>query len=107
MTAHATPTAFEAYSRSLAPQQRGVLILALWVNSIVTVSIGGAQLALVARAVRRVTRSDRPVATAIADAVSPATAVVASAAAVHKLGREAFMRRLDRRIRAAELAAGS
>jgi hypothetical protein len=90
---------FSAYVDSLPPQQQGGLILVLWANAVLTLGLAAAQLALVARMLRRAARGD-PTATVLDVAVSPSGATLLSASALHKLVRERFARRLDQRIRA-------
>jgi hypothetical protein len=101
---HARVEDFSAYAESLPAQQRGTLVLVLWVNSVLTLSLKAAQLAVTVQALRRAARGDHPVATVLESAGSPSTAVVLSVSAVHKLVRERFLRQLDRRIRAADSA---
>jgi hypothetical protein len=46
-------TRFNAYVETLPAQQRGVLILALWANAVLSVALDGAWLVLVIRAHQR------------------------------------------------------
>ena len=96
---HAPVEAFNAYAKSLPAQQGGVLIITLWLNAVLTLTLDAAQLALVVRALRHSVRDGRPLATVLEHAASPSTAVVLSASALHQLARERFARQLDRRIR--------
>ena len=79
-------------------------MLVLWVNAMLTLALQAAQLALVARALRRAAWCGHPIATILDCAVSPSTATVVSASALHKLAPERCGRQLDQRIRAAEIA---
>jgi hypothetical protein len=101
---HAPVESFSAYTESLPVQQRGTLLLVLWVNSVLTLSLYAAQLAVTSRALRRAARGGRPVATVLECATSPSTAAVLSVSVLHKLARECFLRQLDRRIHAAQTA---
>jgi hypothetical protein len=96
--------AVSAYAESLPPQERGALILVLWVNAILTLALEAAQLALVVRALRRAAKAEAPVETILGCAISPSTATAVGASALHKLARERFLRRLNQRVRAAETA---
>ncbi len=87
-----------AYIESLPAQQRGALILVLWLNAVLTLVLQAAQLILVARALRRAKRGGRPLRT-IGDAVSPSAVTVLSISGVHKLAREYFVRQIDERAR--------
>jgi hypothetical protein len=81
------------------------LVLVLWVNAVLTaVALRAAQLALVVRALRRAARDGHPVPTCLDCALSPSTATVLGASAIHKLARERFLRHLDQRIRETETA---
>jgi len=84
-----------AYIETLSSQERGTLMLILWLNAVVTLTLQAIELLLTARAVRRSARSRRPWATAIESAVSPSTAAVLAASAAHKLARDLLRRRLD------------
>jgi hypothetical protein len=77
------------------------LLFVLWVNAIVTLVILGAQAALVVWILRRVARSDHPIETVLHCAMSPSTATVVGASALHKLARDRFVRQLDERVHAA------
>jgi hypothetical protein len=92
--------AFSAYAESLPPQERGALLLILWVNAILTLALEAAQLALVVRTLRGA-HGDHPIETILDCAISPSAATVVSASALHKLGRERFLRQLDERARTA------
>lgn len=89
------------YAEALAPQQRGALLLTLWVNALLTLALQGAQLALALRALQRVRRSNDPLRAVLNVAVSPSTAAVISASAAHQLARQQLLRELDRRAHAA------
>jgi hypothetical protein len=89
---------------TLPAEQGGALILGLWVNALLTLALQSAQLVLIARGVRTATRSDNPTAAALDLVVSPSTAAVIGASAVHSLGRQYFLRLLDRRMSAAKLS---
>jgi hypothetical protein len=102
---HAPAETFSAYTESLPVQQRGTLLLVLWINSVLTLSLYAVQLAVSGRALRRAARGGRPVATVLECAISPSTAAVLSVSVLHKLARECFLRQLDRRIHAAQTAA--
>jgi hypothetical protein len=91
-----------AYIETLSPQERGALMLILWLNSVVTLTLQAIELLLSARAVRRCARSRRPRATAIQSATSPSTATVLTASAAHKLARDLLRRRLDQGARMVE-----
>jgi hypothetical protein len=79
-------------------------LLVLWVNAMLTLALQAVRLALVVRAVRRAARGGHPISTILDCAVSPSSATVVSASALHKLARERFHRQLDQRVRAAEIA---
>ena len=96
--------AVTAYAESLPAQERGALILVLMVNAYLTLALEAAQLALVVRTLRRAAKAEDPVETILGRAISPSTATVVGASAVHKLARERFLRRLNQRVRAAERA---
>jgi hypothetical protein len=100
---HEQAPAFSAYTASLPPRQRGALILILWVNAVLTPALQAAQLVMVATVLRRAARG-HPFTTVVDCAASPLTATVLAASAFHKLARERFARKLDRRIRAATIA---
>ena len=93
-----------AYAKSLSPQQRGALVLVLWINAVLTLALGAAQLTLVVRALRRAARHGHPVATCLDCALSPSTATVLGASVIHNLARERLLRHLDQRIRETETA---
>jgi len=86
-----------AYIEALPPQQRGTILLGLWLNAVLTLTLQGAQLALAIRVLQRTRHSHEPLRTALEYAVSPSTAAVLSASAVHKLARQRFVRVIDRR----------
>jgi len=93
-----------AYAESLPPQQRGALILILLANWTVTLALEAAQLALVVRTVRGAVKSDDPIEAILNGVISPSAATVVSASALHKLARDRFLRRLNHRVRAAQVA---
>ncbi|MBV8943852.1 MAG: hypothetical protein JOZ95_00400 [Solirubrobacterales bacterium] len=90
-----------AYAEGLPAQQRGALLMALWVNALVTLALQGAQLAMALRVLRRARRSDDALRAALHLAVSPSTAAVVIASAAHELARQQLLRELARRAHAA------
>jgi hypothetical protein len=86
-----------AYIESLPDQQRGALLLVLWLNALLTLALQGVQLIVVVRALWQAKRSGHPLATIGDRAVSPSVATVLSVSAVHKLSREHLVRQLDQR----------
>jgi len=73
-------------------------------NAILTLAFETAQVASVARTLRRAVKAEDPVEMILGWAISPSTAAAVGASGLHKLARERFLRQLDRRVRAAETA---
>jgi hypothetical protein len=95
---------FMAYYESLPLEDRGRLMIALWLNAVATLAVQAALLVLVVRTGRRLVSTDHPVAPMLEGVLSPGAALVAIASAGHLLVRQRLRRRLDQRICAAKTA---
>lgn len=85
-----------SYWRALQPQERGVVFIALWLNALMDTVISIAQLLLLFRALLR-GRRDHDFAHAVRQLVgSPSVATVLTASAVHRLGRDLWLRQQNR-----------
>jgi hypothetical protein len=79
----------------LPPQERGSLVLILWVNAVMTLMLYAARLMLIARVLQRMVRTHRPAELAVETMRSRPAIAVLDASVTHVALRRRLQRRLE------------